>query len=58
MKRPGLFAFGLAAILLCASPALAQTVTLDLGEGGSSTGRLVTTKWPRAGLALHWLNRR
>jgi gluconolactonase len=24
----------------------------------SSTGRLVTTKWPRAGLALHWLNRR
>jgi flagellar biosynthetic protein FliP len=41
MKRPGLFAFGLAAILLCAAPALAQTVTLDLGEGGSSTGRLV-----------------
>jgi flagellar biosynthesis protein FliP len=41
MKRPGLFAFGLAAILLCAAPALAQSVTLDLGEGGSSTGRLV-----------------
>jgi gluconolactonase len=23
----------------------------------SSTGRLVTTTWPRAGLPLHWLNR-
>ena len=40
MRRLGVVALGLA-VLLFAEPALAQTVTLDLGEGGSSTGRLV-----------------
>jgi len=40
MKRLGVLALGLL-VLLFAEPALAQSVTLDLGEGGSSTGRLV-----------------
>ncbi|HUK60767.1 MAG TPA: flagellar type III secretion system pore protein FliP [Stellaceae bacterium] len=43
MMRRGLLALGLSllALVLRATPALAQSVTLDLGEGGSSTGRLV-----------------
>ncbi len=43
MKRAALLTLGLGLVVLVlgAAPALAQSVTLDLGEGGSSTGRLV-----------------
>jgi flagellar biosynthesis protein FliP len=43
MKRIALLALGLGLLVLVlgAAPAVAQSVTLDLGEGGSSTGRLV-----------------
>lgn len=41
MRTFGLFGLGFLALMVCAEPALAQSVTLDLGEGGSSTGRLV-----------------
>jgi flagellar biosynthesis protein FliP len=41
MRRLGALALGLGVLLLFAEPAFAQSVTLDLGEGGSSTGRLV-----------------
>ena len=40
MKRP-LFPSILAAVLLTAGPAMAQQFNLDLGDGGSTTGRIV-----------------
>ena len=36
-----LLAAGIIAVFLAARPAAAQSLTLDLGEGGSSTGRIV-----------------
>ncbi len=42
MTRRGLALLaGLLALFLAAHPALAQTMSFDLGEGGSSTGRIV-----------------
>ena len=40
MRRLGFFALSLTLVFF-AEPALAQSVTVDLGEGGSSTGRIV-----------------
>ncbi|MBV8651233.1 MAG: flagellar biosynthetic protein FliP, partial [Alphaproteobacteria bacterium] len=36
-----LLAAGILAVVLASQPAAAQSLTLDLGEGGSSTGRIV-----------------
>jgi flagellar biosynthetic protein FliP len=41
MRRPLTLLAGLAVALLAAHPAFAQTMSFDMGEGGSSTGRIV-----------------
>ncbi|HEX3499355.1 MAG TPA: flagellar biosynthetic protein FliP, partial [Stellaceae bacterium] len=41
MRRSLALLAGLALALLAAHPATAQTMSFDLGEGGSSTGRIV-----------------